>query len=227
MADRSPTGDVMTDRLFDALAEQLKSPLLQIAYAAEAGQGSSLHEVGVTAARALHLIESYLLSTKQQTLALEPVSVSSVMYDVAQALQPLARQYGAEIEIDIAGRYGPVMANQQGLEAALVTIGQSLLEADTTAHPRLLLSAYKNAQGLAAGVFGAHPELSAANFRQALSLFGRARQPMPAASSLNAAGLYVAEAIFETMDSHLEVTHRHKLTGLAASLVPSHQLQLI
>lgn len=227
MADQTPTGDHTTDRLFNALAEQLKSPLLRITYAAETGHPHLLQDVGVTAARALHLIESYLLSTTQQALALEPVSVSSVMYDVAQALQPLARQHNAQIEIDIAGKYGPVMANQQGLEAALVTIGQSLLEADTTAHPRLLLSTYKNGRGISAGVFGSHPDLSTANFRRALSLFGRARQPMPGASSLNAAGLYVAEAIFETMDSHLQVAHRHNLTGLAAGLVPSQQLKFV
>jgi hypothetical protein len=227
MTDRGQTGEVTTDRLFNALAEQLKNPLLQIAYQAEADGTGALHDVGVTASRALHLIESYLLGAGQQALALEPVSVSSVMYDVAQALQPLARQYGAEIEIDIAGRYGPVMANQRGLEAALVTVGQSLLEADTTAHPRLMLSAYKTAHGIAAGIFGAHPDLSPDNFRRALGLFGRARQPMPGASSLNAAGLYVAEAIFETMDSHLNVARRHNLNGLAARLVPSQQLQLV
>lgn len=214
----------MTDRLCSALVEQLKSPLLQIAYQAETG---SVADIAAITRRTLYLIDSYLLGIGQQSLALEPVSVSSVLYDVAQTLDPLAKQYNAQIEIDIAGRYGPVMAHPSGLEAALVSLGQSLLEADTSPRPRLVLSVYKDKQGIAAGIFGDHPDLNANNFRQALNLFGHSRQPMPAASSLNAAGLYVAETLLTSMNSHLEVARRHHLTGLIANLIPSHQLQLV
>ena len=215
------------ERLLRALTEQLKSPLLQIAYQAELQDVQTLPAIGLTAARALQLIDTYILSTQQQALPLEPVSVSSVLYDVAQLLDPLARQHNCRLEIAVGGKYGPVMAHQKGLEAALVTIGQSLIEADTTAHPRLVLSAYKNRQGIAAGMFGNHPDLTPEAFRRALGLIGNARQPLPTVSPLNGAGLYMAEAIFETMDARLQVTRHHKLTGLAASLVPSAQLQLV
>ena len=218
---------VTRERLLKALAEQLKSPLLQIAYQAETGRHDALLGISMVTSRALHLIDSYLLSAEQQELALEPVSVSAVLYDVAQALDPLARQYNAEIEISVAGKYGPVMAHRKSLEAALVTIGHSLLEADVNRHPKLVLSAFRNRQGIAAGVFGDHPELTADSFRRALALFGAARQPLPSVSPLNGAGLYVAEALFESMDARLQVSRRHKLTGLAASFVPSAQLQLV
>lgn len=218
---------VARERLLMALAEQLKSPLLQIAYQAEAENASALADISLTSWQALHLIDSYLLCAEQQELALEPVSVSSVLYDVAQVLDPIARQYGAEIEISVAGKYVPVMANRTGLEAGLVTIGRSLLEADTTAHPKLVLSAFKSQQGIAAGVFGDHPELTADSFRRALALFGGARQPMPTASALNGAGFYVAKALFESMNASLQVVRHHKLTGLSASFVPSAQLRLV
>jgi hypothetical protein len=217
----------IAERLLKALAEQLKSPLLHIAYHAELKQVTALPEIGATAARTLQLIDTYLLSTSQQQLEFEPVSVSSVLYDVAQALDPLARQHNCELEIAVAGKYGPVMAHQKSLEAALITLGQSLIEADTATHPRLVLSAYKNSRGIAAGAFGNHPDLTPDSFRRALALFGTARQPLANTSALNAAGLYMADALFESMDAKLQVAHHQKLTGLAASLVPSAQLQLV
>lgn len=220
--------DVSTaERLLNALAEQLKSPLLQIAYQAELQQPEAWLEIKRTTAKTLHLIDTYLLSTQQQSLRLEPVSVSSVLYDVAQALDPLARQHNCELEIAVAGKYGPVMAHQKSLETALITLGQSLIEADTTPHPRLVLSTYKSKHGIAAGVFGNHPDLTADMFRRALALYGTVRQPLPTVSALNAAGLYMAEALFESMDSKLQVARHSHLIGLAASLRPSAQLQLV
>ena len=227
MIDQQLQDTAVAERLLRALAEQLKSPLLNISYQAELNQPQALADIGTQSARALHLIDTYLLSIHQQELQLEPVSVSSVLYDVAQALYPLARQHNCQVEISVAGKYGPVMANQKNLETALVTIGQSLIEADTNNHPKLVLSTYKNQKGIAAGVFGNHPLLTPDMFRRALDLFGTARQPLPSASALNAAGLYMADALLVSMDSRLQVARHHKLNGLAASLVPSAQLQLV
>ena len=215
------------DRLVQALVEQLKVPLIHIAHSAERRHVEAFAEIELTTARALQLIDSYLLSLQQRQLELEPVSLSSVLYDVAQTLDPLARQHNADLEISVAGRYRPVMAHHAGLAAGLTMLGQSLLEADSGSRPRLVLSVYRGKEGIAAGVFGDHPDLTPSLFRQALKLYGQARQPLPSANSLNGAGLYVAHSLFERMQSHLKVSHHTKLTGLAAHFLPSAQLQLV
>ena len=91
MSDHGQPDVHVAERLLQALAEQLKSPLLQIAYHAEAAQPDAFTEIRTASDRALRLLDSYLLSINQQQLELEPVSVSSVLYDVAHALYPLAR----------------------------------------------------------------------------------------------------------------------------------------
>ena len=108
-------------------------PLLQIARQAELGQPSDLPAVRTTAESALKLIDSYLLgvrlSTEGQTaLALEPVSVSSVLYDVATDLTAAAQFYGVQLDLKVAGRYGPVLANRQALKSALTSLGMALIE---------------------------------------------------------------------------------------------------
>lgn len=227
MAINNQQDNLQAERLFKALAEQLKTPLIQISHHAELGGSEAISDIGATASRALHLIDTYLLSTRQQELPLEPVSISSVLYDVAQLLDPLARQHNSEVEIQVAGKYGPVMAHRESLEAGLVTLGQSLLEADNSTQPRLVLSLYKGQQGLITGVFGDHVELTPQVFRRALKLFGGARQPLPNSSALNGAGLYVANSLFDGMNVKLRVAHHRKLTGLAAGFLPSAQLQLV
>ena len=227
MAHSDQPDNVQAERLFKALIEQLKTPLIQISHHTELAHEQALSEISTTATRALHLIDTYILSTQQQELPLEPVSLSSVLYDVAQALDPLAKQHGSELQISLAGKYSPVMAHRPTVEAALVVIGQGLLEADGDTQPRLTLAAYKAQSGLTAGIFSENIDLTPQLFRRALKLYGGSRQPLPTASALNGAGLYVAHSLFENMRARLRVAHHHKLTGLAASFLPSAQLQLI
>lgn len=227
MSSSTQRGNAQTERLFTALVDQLKTPLLQISYDSELAHDGALTDIKTTATQALHLIETYILSTQQQELPLEPVTLSSVLYDVAQSLQPLAKQYGSDLDLRIEGRYGPVMAHRPTLAAGLVTIGQSLIEADNGAHSSLTLAVYKHKSGLSAGVFGEVLDLTPQLFRRAMRLYGDSRQPMPSASAFSGAGFYVAQNLFEQMNTTLRVAHHRKLTGLAASFLPSTQLQLV
>src|SRR4051812_2507072 len=134
---RSADEPVISEQLLLGLAEQLKLPLLQIARRAELstfGQDVDLAAIQATADSALRLIDSYLLGvrlaeTGQESLALEPVSVSSVLYDTAQQLSSVAQFYGVHLELSIGGKYGPVLAHRQGLQAALTSLGTALIEA--------------------------------------------------------------------------------------------------
>lgn len=221
------------ERLLKALAEELKLPLLHIARSAELASIDptvSFKSVGYTADMAIRLIDSYLLGLRvqgQPILELEPVSVASLLQDVAHRLTPLARQRNLELEVSINGKYGPVMANRPQLEAAYMALGHSLIEAQSSQSPRVLLAAHKSKDGIVAGVFSNAEGLSSDMFRRARALYGTARQSAPGMSAQNGAGIFIANALLESMQAPLKVAHHHHMSGLAATLLPSKQLQLV
>ena len=201
-------------RLLKIMAEDLKLPLLQIARQAELGQplGGSLEVIESSASQALWLIDAYLLSQKigQESLPLEPVTVSSVLDDTAHDLYNLAKQYDCNLEVQLSGRYGPVMANRQALRAVLVGLGSSLIGAGG-ADPgaTVILSSYKTRRGIVAGVYSQDQELGQTLLEQ------------------SGAAVYMANRLLSGMDSHLRAARHNQLSGLAATLLPSQQLALI
>jgi hypothetical protein len=217
-----------TEQLFLSLAEQMKVPLLQIARQAEAGallgnSADALTEVHTQADIALKLVDGYMLSMRlasreNDPLAVGPVSVSSMLYDTAQQLTPIAKMYGVELEVEMAGKYGPVEAHQQGVKAALVSLGYALIEAlpagGSNKQLRLQLAAHRCRYGISTGLYG--------NL-----LHGTARQPLPGMTHSGGAGVFVADAILQALGSHLRISHYHNRTGLGTVLQPNPQLQLV
>lgn len=224
------------ERLLKVLAEQLKLPLLQIARKAELAAGAkditALSSIGYTADMALRLVDSYLLSVQLQSLPfleLEPVSVSAVLQDTAHALNQLAKQYDCELEVHLQGKYQPVMAHRQSLEAAYATLGYAFIEShpDATKKHHVILGAHRSGSGLVAGIFGNQEGLNADMFRRGKALFGSARQTVPGVSPAAGAGIFVADSLLSSMDAPLHLSRHNKLAGLAATLVSSRQLQLV
>lgn len=246
------------DELLVSVAEQLKVPLAIIARQAELGTlgeaaGLDAATIATQADAALLLVDSYLLGLEllrtQTQLELEPVSVSSLLVDTAHDLQGFAHQYGVEVIVETAGRYGPVMSNSRGLKAALLSLGFALVEAQAAAepsgqmggiappalhgaqppgkHPRVLLAAHRTPHGIVTGMYGTHHTVSAEAWRRAQALCGRAKQPFMELAGGSAAGLFVADAILRSMDSRLRVGRYLRHGGLAATLQPSRQLQLV
>jgi len=235
----SLAGGETTDVL-RSVAEQLKVPLTIIARQAELGQklgGTSpqdLQAMQVQANTALTLVDCYLLglalSQGQARLELEPVSLSSVITSAAQDLYHLARQHNVELEVQVAGKYEPVMANQRGLKAALTSLGYGLLEtAATQANRRhyLTFAVHRTPHGLVAGVYGQYKELEAREWRTALKLCGQASQPFVGLCAGSGAGLFVADTILRSMTTQLRVGRHQKEAGLAATFQPSGQLTLV
>jgi len=232
----APAGDLLA-----AVAEQLKVPLTVIARQAELAQLTGQPQaadpglVRTQAEAALQLVDSYLLGLQlmreQTQLELEPVSVSSTIMDIAHALTRFAAQYGVDIQVEVAGRYQPVMAHARGLRAALLSLGYGLVEAQATHEDKRLrklrLAMHRTPQGIVAGMYGAYDGLCAAQWRTALNLCGRASQPFTTLSSGSSAGLFVADTILRSMDSRLHVGHHARQRGLATMLHPSRQLQLV
>jgi len=225
--------------ILSSIAEQLKVPLTTIARSIELGQ---LHDdPGLLDMGALHLqtqaaltlVDSYLLGLQllngQGQLALEPVSVASTLTDTAHELSGFARQYNVTLEVQIAGRYGPVMAHHAGLRAALLSLGYGLLatpdEFDDGPR-RVVLAAHRTERGIVAGLYGEHGP-TASQWRKALELCGRARQPLATLAASSGAGLFVADAILQAMATRLRVGRHHRQVGLATTLLPSQQLRLV
>lgn len=236
MQDTSAMQSEEATRLLRSVAEQLKMPLATIARQAELGQLTGdtamvdLQTIRTHASAALTLVDSYLLGLQlmreQATLQLEPVSVSSTLVDTAHELDSFARQYGAKLELHVAGKYQPVMAHPMGLKAALLALGYALLEGYPMQNGRLTLAVHRTPHGIVTGLYGDYERLNAEEWRRALSLKDRAPQPFAALAG-NGAGLFVADTIFQAMATRLRVGKHLNQHGLATTLQPSQQLSFV
>lgn len=235
---RGADTSVVSQQLLLGLAEQLKLPLLQIARRAELstlGQEVDIAAIQATADSALRLIDSYVLGVRlaeegQESLALEPVSVASVLYDTAQQLSSVAKFYGVHLELSIDGKYAPVLANRQGLQAALTSLGMSLIEALPAldgSQLTLQLAAHRCRYGIVAGLYSDTEMLTAKNLRRGHELLGKSRQPLVGLTHSSGAGVFVADAILQAMQLRLQSTRHKKLYGLGAIMSANNQLQLV
>lgn len=233
--------DDSQSRLLRTLAEELKMPLMQIARAAElartSGDTRQIEQAEVLADMSLKLLDSYVLSTQtmigQQTLHLEPVSLSATLYDTAQYLYKLAKLYDCEVDLSVSGRFGLVMAHPAGLQAAMLSLGYSFinaisgLDAGKKHTAEITLVAKRNARGIATGIQTTNQELGSVFLQQAKQLYGVARQPMAELTHASGAGVLVANSLFDAMASELKVVKTRKSSGLVATLLPSQQLALL
>lgn len=225
------------ERLFACLAEQVKLPFLQVAQAAEllgsspGNDKKNQQTIQEVSAAAIQLIDGFLLQVRLQQearLNLEPVSVSSVMYDTAELLSRYAKLNNCELRLDISGKYGPVMAHASGLKAALANIGYSLIDAAEAGKKQIVtLGVRKNSSGISAGVYTDGVDLTPGILKQARSMKGFVHQPLASFASSNAAGIFVADGLMTSLGAPLKVSRLHGTTGLAATFLPSRQLSLV
>jgi hypothetical protein len=228
------------ERLLLGLAEQLVRPLMTMSrlgeLSSDAGTENSLEDwrlVQSLADSSLQLVESYVLSLrvhgKITPLALEPVTVSSLLYDTAASLAPFAKQYGVEVELDTGPRVQPVFADRMVLHSAMVSLGQVFItaQAESDEHTPVRLNAHRDRYGIVAGMYGDSVRLGADSLRRAKAVQGRARQPFQQLVSGPAVGVFVADSLLQALAARLHVARYRSLTGLAATLQPSQQLRLV
>lgn len=214
-------------------------PLTSIARNAElsaigAAEGVDAAVIHAQATAALTLVDSYLLGVEllssQQQLELEPVSISSTLIDVAHSLDRYAKQYGVDMEVKIAGRYEPVMAHHKGLKAALTSLGYALIEARAASEEggrkRVVLAGHRNGQGIVAGMYGTN-NIDPVGWRKALELCGTARQPLSTLLGTSGAGVFVADALAQAMETRVRAGRHGRQAGFAMTLMPSQQLQFV
>ena len=180
---------------------------------------------------ALKLLDGYVLGLQpeeQLSLQLEPVTLASVLYDTAQALEPIAKQQGYSLRVDIGGKFGPVMGNRHTLQTAFTVLGYELMTAPAgDDDPILTLATHRGKPGVVAGIFTDNPLLTTDAFRRAKALIGTARQTLPGGSAVNGAGIFIADNLLNTLYASFKIARHNKQTGLAATLQPSRQLSLV
>jgi hypothetical protein len=222
-------------KLLLSVVEELKLPLLQIARATEQGNPDP-KSIRTTAEAALQLLDNYALSVRLQLqpnqLEREPVSVSSVLYDTGQELDALAKNYGVELELNVAGRYGTVMAHRQGLQSALTSLGAALIEALPAMESRQLklqLASHRSRYGIVAGLYTDTPQLTNAALARGRRLQNErvSRQPLTTISHTSGAGIFVADTILQAMHLRLRASRHHRLYGLGTVLPPNNQIALV
>jgi hypothetical protein len=233
---------MLSQKLLMGVAEQIKLPLLQIARQTELMRLNGTAAIGdlsmiqSTADSALSLLDNYVLAVRlsleseAQTLAIEPISVSSVLYDVGNEISRYAKGYGVNLELHIAGRYGTVMAHRAGLHAALVSLGLSLIEAlpaQESPQLKLQLATHRCRYGVVAGLYSDTESLSGEALRQGRRLHGISRQPLLGLTHTAGAGVFVADSLLRAMQLELKVSRHNRLYGLGAVLQHNQQLQLV
>lgn len=234
MLETTGVVDDSNTRLMRALAEELKLPLMQISRSAELRQldGSDNQQIiETTASNALRLLDGYILTTQltgeQQQLEIEPVSVTAVLYDTAQDLYKISKLYDSSLDIRVNGRCGQVMSNARALRAALASIAYTFVSSGISSKQQIMLTASKSNRGVITGVSSDNCQFSAQELQLARKLYGNARQPAKTMTSNSGAGIYLADRLFEAMESRLKVGHHRGNVGLFAWLMASQQLTLL
>jgi hypothetical protein len=226
------------ERLFGIMIEQLKVPLLHIARQSEQAQYGDLpsyKDINSVAEMSIKMIDSYLLTRGQNSqlgLDIEPVSISSVLNSAADNLNNLAKLYNCDIELHLSGKFGPVVSHRAKLEAAYTMLGYSFIEANMAnkikeSKGRIILSGYRTSKGLVAGVFSPEIKFNHDSLTKSIATFGSTKQGMPDVSQSTGAGIFIANTILNDLATKLRVAHYKKISGVAATLIPSQQLQLV
>lgn len=222
-----------TDTLFAALAEQLKTPLLQIARLSEVPYSvDTSASISLISGHALRLVDAYMQtqSQSQTKLLLEPINTSAILYDVAQSLVPFAKRFDYGIQIDLRGKGVPIMGHKYSLQTMLTLLTVSLLEVgtqDDLAPKTLVLGTHPSAKGMVVGVFSNRIALSQKSLQLIRQLHGRAIQVVPSLGQAGGAGLAIADRLSEQLEAPLKAYRHNSLFGIGSLLVPSRQLQLV
>lgn len=228
------------ERLFLSLSEQLGHVFLLMTRLAERAQTMPaesrdaewqiVHDISESA---MLLTTAYADGSKlRHHLAspeIEPVTVSALLYDTAEQLRPLARQYGVELELDDLPRLTPVMSDRHILQAALTSLGQVFVLAQSEAEERtpLTFAAHRTRFGVVAGVYSEANDLTVDAFRRASALYGRSSQPFGKLVSGPATGVFVADTLLQSISTKLHVARYRGHIGLGVTLPVCDQLQLV
>ncbi len=230
------------EQLFISVADGVNNTLLQLAMLSEQAQAlpaadrpEQWRAVNDVARSSLQLLEGYTLAMRLQggtaTPELEPLALSSLLYDTMQQLGPYAKQLAVPLELELPGKLQPVMCDKAILQSALLSLGQVFIaahsQADDAPGQPLRLSAHRGRYGIVTGWYSNGLQLTASALLRARKLGGWAQQPYGELVSGPASGVFIAEGLLSAVAGTLHVARYHNATGLATTLPACRQLQLV
>ncbi len=227
----------LSPRLLLSLTEQIKFSFLQIARCTDTSLltgNNNLSTIKNISEYSLNLIDAYNLGVKlimeQKQLDINTVSIASILYKTSESLKLIAYNYGVNLELDIDGKYNPILTNEVGLQTALVSLGMSLIEALPGIEEKQLtlhLASHRCRYGVVAGLYVDNKKITNEMLDHGRKLFGQAKQPLTNFSHTASAGIFIADNILNLIDLKLKTSHHRKLFGLGVILQPINQLELI
>jgi len=212
------------------LAQHVRQSLLQIAQYAQSGAGNE-PQIDAIARTTTKLLDCYILSSHSQQLelAVEPVSLGSVLQDVLHQLTPIAKQHDCTMQFVSAGASQLVATNRVLTHAAFLSLGHSFIEAvhtDNSAQRTITFASRQYGGNQTAGVFSPDVTLNARALTQIRTLAGTATQQsgvVPGSSS----GIIVADALLSRTSNQLYARKFQNIPGLAAAFIKNKQMQLV
>lgn len=226
--------DIDANNLSYSIAHELRIPLLNIARLSELQQSAtkpSFEAIETIADSVLKLLDSYLITTRysnqQIRLELEPVSLSAVMYDVAQYMDRLSRTQNCELRLKVQKNSGLVLAHPQGIKAAFLSLCYAFLHStDQTSKAVITLEAHRMQGRVIAGIVSDDIHIEKGAFTKGQKLMGNAYQSMKDIPT-NGAGYFIAANLFETMTVPLQYIHSNRRFGIMGTFHSSSQLTLL
>lgn len=217
-----------------SIAHELRMPLLNIARLSELQQSAkrpSFEAIETIADSVLKLLDSYLVATRytneQIKLELEPISLSAVMYDVAQYMDRLSRAQNCELRLKVQKNSGLVLAHPQGIKAAFLSLCYGFLHStDHTKKAVISLEAHRMHGRVLAGVISNDIHIEKGAFMMGQKLAGNAYQSIKNIPT-NGAGYFIATDLFETMAVPVQFIHSNRRFGVMGSFHASSQLALL
>lgn len=216
-----------------SIAHELRMPLLNIARLSELQQSStrpSFEAIETIADSILKLLDSYLIATRytnqQIKLELEPISLSAVMYDVAQYMDRLSRAQNCELRLKVQKHGGLVLAHPQAIKAAFLSLCYAFLHSsDQTKKAVITLETHRVQGSVIAGVVSDDIHIEKNVFMKGQQLAGKAYQSIKDIPT-NGAGYFIAANLFETMTVPVQYIHSNRRFGIMGTFHSSSQLAL-
>jgi len=216
------------------VAENIRLPLLQILLNTQlslASKEGDLKQVEDLAKFSIRMIDNFILSsvTANNHPILEPLSLSSVLYDSAHELEQLAKYYDVKLKVISNNNFGPVLSNRVALESSLISVGWAMIESMSSLDKSktITLASHRSRYGLVAGVYSEDVNINSNILNQGLRNMNSSKRPMPDFSHTNSAGIFIAKQLLSNMDMRLLASKHHNLRGIGTLMNPSKQLQLI
>ncbi len=222
--------------LFYTLAEDLKTPLVRMAYKAElVGHDKNISDIRLNIRTTLELLDAYLLGAKnasQTNLVLEPVSPSAIASDAAYGLKDFAKDFSCNLIVDVPHNSSFALTHRAIVLAALSAIGKVFIEAQSaiaSTKKSVTIASYKTQNGYSLGIFCAEESLviNKKQLERARSQVGIASRPFVGLTNGASSQLFVAEQLLQGLQTSIRTARRGKLSGLVIDLIPTAQLTLV